>query len=266
MNDCDRITPVPSVQQPRRWGRRIGISVAVFLVGLWGCSVALQWHYGTIVDELQSRKISVLGGTLLNWQFGMSVAPKLPETYGPFLFFAQGILADKSAGCVGIRENDLLLISKLKNVIQADFWEIKVSDSGLAQLAELPHLKRINFIKTGTTDAGALELARVRELRNIYFHDVPIGDEGVRHLAKLPRLTALVLNKTRISDRGLETLQLLPNLDYLDLSDNEITDEGLTFLLKCQKLERVDLRETKCTKAGIAKFKSEHPNRALSVW
>lgn len=256
----------PPAKRSLGWRWKLAIIAVVFLLGIGSYVATLQSNDQAIVDELRSRKIFVIGGTLLDRSYGRSVAPKLPERYGPFLFFAQGIVASKRHESLEVRENDLLLMSKLKNVTQVDFWEIKVSDKGLSHLAALPHLERITFYKTETTDAGALELAEVQNLRHLRFHDVPIGDAGVRHLAKLSHLTVLVLSNTKVTDQGLQALQGFPNLDALDLSKTPITDEGLMHLLKCKKLKWLDLNGTQCTQAGIQKFKNAHPNRELFTY
>ena len=141
-------------------------------------------------------------------------------------------------------DDDLLLVSRLKQIEFLDLADTRVGDKGLAHLSRLVHLKDLAL--TG----------------------MAISDAGLRSLDSCVELRALSLEETNLTDEGLLGLTTLPELEWLNLSGTRITGAGLRQLARCSQLRtlvvdgclvsREDIAELAGALPQLQVYESEH--------
>ena len=152
-----------------------------------------------------------------------------------------------------------------RNLIDVDFSNRTITESGLAILSEVPGLWELNLKATKMTDDRMRHLADLTSLKELDLSNNRIGDAGLIHLANLQKLGELDASENQIAGTGLCHLAGLSMLRHLDLSKNFIGDNGLIHLVGLPKLSFLDLSENQITNQGLLKLSSMTQIRLLDV-
>jgi uncharacterized membrane protein len=90
--------------------------------------------------------------------------------------------------------------------------------------------------------------------------DCKLNDEHLTYLSDFPNLTRLKIQKNPlVTHKGIEALQQLENLSELNLYGTRINDATFSMLGEMKSLKKLFLWNTRVTAAGIAAFKTQHP-------
>lgn len=175
----------------------------------------------------------------------------------------------------GVLDEDLCMISSLKQLTYFDPGSSSITDAGIAELAKLHNLEYLDLTLSEFTDAGMACLANLRRLKHLDLSGCDVGDAGVSHLSEMSELEFLDLSYTKVTDKGLAhlaglkrlrevrlydtpvgngamaVLAELPDLESLNASRTRITDDGLPPLRRLTKLKELNLNGTAITDRGI---------------
>ena len=121
-----------------------------------------------------------------------------------------------------------LRLAQNTNRLRVDFslQSKEIKDEDLVPLKDMPNLIELNLGNTPITDAGLPHLKGLTDLTRLQLHKTKITDAGLENLKGLQKLTSLNLYGTEITDKGLEHLKELKNLRRLYLWQTKVTEEG----------------------------------------
>lgn len=151
-------------------------------------------------------------------------------------------------------------LAGLRDLRSLNLDGLRISRTGMKELATLKNLTRLDLGKTPVTDADLKALAGMTKLTSLDLHGTQVTNAGMKHVAQFKNLTTLDLGKTRVRDFGVKELAGLADLTALDLSDTEVTDAALRELVGLKKLATLNLVGTRTTDAGIAELQKALPN------
>ena len=83
-----------------------------------------------------------------------------------------------------VTDNDLLKISKLKNITRLNLEKTAITDSGLVHLKNLPNLEQLNIYGTQITDKGLEALAACKNLKVLYLWETKTTAQGIANFSK----------------------------------------------------------------------------------
>jgi uncharacterized membrane protein len=83
-----------------------------------------------------------------------------------------------------VTDNDLLKISKLKNLTRLNLEKTAISDAGLTYLKNLPNLEQLNIYGTNITDKGLEALTACKNLKVLYLWETKITEQGLANFNK----------------------------------------------------------------------------------
>jgi hypothetical protein len=132
--------------------------------------------------------------------------------------------------------HDLLGVHFFADIIQVEFFAVRLTDGGLEPIRVLPQLRFLFVANTKITDAS------------------------MEVIGASPRLEGVDLDGTRVTDAGLKHLKGLTSLKWLGIRGNRVTDAGLEQLGGLTGLESLGLRGTQVTDEGVKKLQQELPN------
>jgi uncharacterized membrane protein len=81
-----------------------------------------------------------------------------------------------------LTDDDLELISQLKNLRKLRIENNSISDKGLISLEGLEYLESLNLYGTGISDAGLGSLAKLKELKELYIGQTRVSGQGIKSL------------------------------------------------------------------------------------
>ena len=93
-----------------------------------------------------------------------------------------------------------------KPIVLVMFYNTKVTDADLKDVAVLRQLQCRNLNATKVTDAGLKHLAPLTEMKELYLSWTNVTDTGLKELAPLTKLELLYLDSTKVGDVGLKEL------------------------------------------------------------
>jgi WD40 repeat protein len=114
-----------------------------------------------------------------------------------------------------------------KPVVSVQFFNSRVTDADLKDVAGLAQLRVLGLNSTKVTDAGFRELASLTQLKELYLTWTKITDASFQQIAHFPQLQLLKLDSTKVTDAGLKHLAALQELKELDLSGTLVTREAV---------------------------------------
>jgi Leucine-rich repeat (LRR) protein len=183
-----------------------------------------------------------------------------------------------------VKDDDLKLVAKLKNLAMLRLTDTDITDEGLAhlrglkklkhldlngarritddglrELTDLTNLEELYLSKTKITGSGFQALTKLKKVNHLGLRDTQITNASLPHLRALEGLEILDLKGTQIHSTGLHHLRGLPNLSLLIVSETRITDGGLTVLHSRQdfpKLRTLDALKTQVTVVGAEALKA----------
>ena len=141
-------------------------------------------------------------------------------------------------------DEDLLVLSAKKSVMEIDVSDSNVSDRGIEYLADVPHLQSLNLTRTNVKSLSGI--SKLKRLRYLYLDNTLVDDDSLKKL-KGTQLKLLSLGETRISDAGLTVLEALQSLQILDLMRNDVGKNVVRVSSKLPNLRTLDVRDTSCT-------------------
>jgi hypothetical protein len=137
-----------------------------------------------------------------------------------------------------IAEDDVPLLSRLKNLKILTVSDLKTTDKTLEDLSELDQLRELSLPGGAITNNGLAHLKRLRHLETLSLaaQDGKITDDGIPHLTELAELGYLDLNGSNVTDKGIMQLQGMQTLRYLDVGYTLVRDVRplQTALPKCK--------------------------------
>ena len=170
-------------------------------------------------------------------------------------------------GCVQIKDDGLLAMAPLKNLVDFKHRGFNVTNDGLAVFKELPQLRVLMMQDAANVDDGGMEhLAGLDSLSNLDMTGTSVEDPGLAALAgkkikdlrlrntlvegigfdqlesSSETLTYLDLNESFANDDGLAKVALFKNLETLLVWQTDVTDEGLAVIGKLPKLKKLQLK------------------------
>ena len=135
----------------------------------------------------------------------------------------------------------------------------EITDAGAARLKDLVGLRELYLDDSALTDAGLAQLKTLKELEELGLHRTKITDTGVAGLGGLARLRKLDLSMTALDGTGLSGLRGMTALRELNISNTRVTDTGLTHLRALAALRKLNLKGTKVTRAGVEPLRRALP-------
>lgn len=156
-------------------------------------------------------------------------------------------------GCVQIKDDGLLAMAPLKNLVDFKHRGFNVTNSGLAVFEELPQLRVLMMQDAANVDDGGMKyLAGLSSLTNLDMTGTSVEDPGLAALAG-KKLKDLRLRNTLVEGTGLDQLEAsYQSLTYLDLNESFATDEGLAKVAPFKNLETLLVWQTAVTDEGLA--------------
>ena len=119
---------------------------------------------------------------------------------------------------------DISLLSKLTNLEELEFYNVKVSN--LEQIASLTNLKELRLRKLPASNLGPLR--NLKNLKKLQLFEMPVSDiEPLRNLTKLEEIRMY-----DVDVKNLEVLFNLKNLKVLHLLTVPVSDEQVEELHK----------------------------------
>jgi uncharacterized membrane protein len=97
-----------------------------------------------------------------------------------------------------ITNNDLLKISKLKNITRLNLEKTAITDEGLVHLKNLPNLEQLNIYGTSVTDKGLEALMSCKNLKTLYLWETKTTEKGIENFNKMMQ------NKVKIEMGGVK--------------------------------------------------------------
>lgn len=129
-----------------------------------------------------------------------------------------------------VKDEELALLSELKQFYYLDLQRSTVTDEGLEHLAGLRGLRFLLLDRTKVTDNGLRHLAQLSELEGLHLNSCDVTDAGIEHLAKMHHLTGLFLSYTKVTDKSVPHIKEKSGLTTLDISGTKITEAGVQAL------------------------------------
>lgn len=156
-------------------------------------------------------------------------------------------------GCVQIKDDGLLAMAPLKNLVDFKHRGFNVTNKGLAVFKELPQLRVLMMQDAANVDDGAMEhLAGLDGLTNLDMTGTSVEDPGLAALAG-KKIKDLRLRNTLVEGTGLDQLEAAyETLTYLDLNESFATDEGLAQAASFKNLETLLVWQTDVTDEGLS--------------
>ena len=203
---------------------------------------------------------------------GLFAETELRDYYkskGGIVHERRGNLLIDLGGITSITDNDLINISKIKNLNRIALDKTSISDIGVGYLSNVNNLDSLHASFTRITGNGFKNFKDVK-LTLLNLNNTLINDDGLKFISMLNSLEELSIGGTKISDIGLKQLSVMPNLHTLYINNTNITDGGLQYLAGIKNIKYVLVVGTKVTAKGIANLKRKIPhhceidNRLLS--
>lgn len=156
-------------------------------------------------------------------------------------------------GCVQIKDEGLLAMAPLKNLVDFKHRGFNVTNDGLAVFQELPQLRVLMMQDAANVDDGGMEhLAGLNSLSNLDMTGTSIEDPGLAALSG-KKLKDLRLRNTLVEGIGFDQLESsYDTLTYLDLNESFANDDGLAKVAPFKNLETLLVWQTDVTDAGLA--------------
>jgi serine/threonine protein kinase/Leucine-rich repeat (LRR) protein len=159
---------------------------------------------------------------------------------------------------VRLSEEDLRVLSGLKELKTLSLAEMSVGDGALVHLAPLEKLESLDLSRTHVTGSGLGYLSGARGLKHLQLSYAPVQSGNLNALAAFTKLETLELSANSsaqsLTDEALAALEHLPSLKVLGLRSAKITDGGLDRVAKLSELEVLDLEGTPVSDAGVEKL------------
>jgi uncharacterized membrane protein/mono/diheme cytochrome c family protein len=86
-----------------------------------------------------------------------------------------------------VKDADLEVISKFKNITRLNLEKTQITDAGLAYLKNMPNLEQLNIYGTNVTDKGLKALADCKNLKIVYLWETKTTPSGINNLKKILR-------------------------------------------------------------------------------
>jgi hypothetical protein len=151
-----------------------------------------------------------------------------------------------------LAEKDISHLGELNHVISLNLNGcLGVKEEELVVLEKLPELQAL--------DLGRFERSAVGSLRTI----PRLTDKVLDHLHHMTRLRELIVSGSDITDAGLAKVAGLKNLEVLDLTDTQVTDAGLKCLKSLPRLRLLVVDSPGVTPEGSAFLLQTNPNLSI---
>lgn len=156
-------------------------------------------------------------------------------------------------GCVQIKDDGLLALAPLKNLVDFKHRGFNVTNDGLAVFGELPQLRGLVMQDAANVDDGGMKyLEALDSLTSLDMTGTSMEDPGLAALSGT-KLKDLRLRNTLVEGTGLDQLaSSYETLTYLDLNESFASDEGLAKIAPFKNLETLLVWQTAVTNQGLA--------------
>lgn len=156
-------------------------------------------------------------------------------------------------GCVQIKDDGLLAMAPLKNLVDFKHRGFNVTNDGLAVFKDLPQLRVLMMQDAANVDDGGMEhLAGLNSLSNLDMTGTSVEDPGLAALAG-KKIKDLRLRNTLVEGTGLDQLESsYETLTYLDLNESFASNDGMAKVAAFKNLETLLVWQTDVTDDGLA--------------
>lgn len=162
-----------------------------------------------------------------------------------------------------VKDEDLVSIEGLPNLVHLDLYDTAITDKGLQSVARLPALEILDLNRTSVSDEGMSVVGKIYSLKRLELAGVKISDAGVRRLSNLP-LFRIDLSATGVTNDGLEDIAKIAGLERLHVQDTQVSDDGLAHVGTIKSLQELGLyRSGAITDSGLRHLHNLKQLRAL---
>ena len=106
-----------------------------------------------------------------------------------------------------LTDEDLVHVSKLKQVEYLNLGRTQIRGPGLRHLKTLSKLRRLHLEQTAVDDAGIAQLAGMHSLEYLNVFGTQVTDRSLQVLAQLPELQQVYVWQTAVTAEGVAALQ-----------------------------------------------------------
>lgn len=112
-----------------------------------------------------------------------------------------------------------------------------LSDDDVMLISKNKNLRSLDLSKTGIGDKGVASLKNSK-IEALWLRGNPrVTDNCIDTLVTMPNLKKLSVNDTQITDKGYEKISKIKKLEWLDLSTTKGTGDGLRYIGQMPRLE-----------------------------
>lgn len=156
-------------------------------------------------------------------------------------------------GCVQIKDDGLLAMAPLKNLVDFKHRGFNVNNEGLAVFKELPQVRVLMMQDAANVDDGGMEhLAGLNSLTSLDMTGTSVEDPGFAALSG-KKIQDLRLRNTLVEGTGLDQLEAAyESLTYLDLNESFANNDGMAKVAAFKNLETLLVWQTSVTDDGLA--------------
>ena len=105
-----------------------------------------------------------------------------------------------------VKEDELILLKDLTNLVELNLGGTNVADSSLVHLRPLTNLVRLQLHKTKITDAGLAQLTGLTKLVSLNLYGTEVTDAGIQQLKGCAKLKRLYVWQTKVTEAGAKQL------------------------------------------------------------
>jgi Leucine-rich repeat (LRR) protein len=91
---------------------------------------------------------------------------------------------------LAIDDNDLKIVTDLKNIKKLNLENSLITDDGMAYIKQLSQLDQLNLYGTNISDEGLIQLTSLKNLSQIYLWKTKVTKGGIEQFKKIhPKVT-----------------------------------------------------------------------------
>jgi len=196
------------------------------LISATGCAEQKVSELRAKYGDKKTGKLTGAGG--LKYEQLSELLPYLPQI-PEFKVLA--------CGSNKLTANDIVLISKIKQLQELRIRSTNLSSKDFAPLADLQNLKTLIIDTNNNVNDEIFETLSKMKLTSVDLRFTNIHGHNIEKLGNNPELKILKLNGTNCDDITAAKIAQFSQLQKLDMSDTKITETGVRSMLGMLQLE-----------------------------
>ena len=150
------------------------------------------------------------------------------------LMLTSPLMADETVSTIEKLGGTVRLVSAKSDALEVDFQHSEVRDQDLKLLSNLKNVTVLRLKKTAITDAGLIHVGKLESLKRLHLEQTAITDEGLKYLIGLKNLEYLNLFGTKVG-KGIQALKSLLNLRRLFVAQTKVSEAEILRLKKSNR-------------------------------